>query len=278
MNLTDHRRRVDRLLCGERHVTDLDRLFADLRFTGSDLMTVREVGDFAAHRGERDKGIVMMRAADMQISSGGWVRQMIGQMPSLEEARRVGKANLRIAPDERIKTALGMTRQQAETHFLKAAKWLAEGKKPRDSQAAAFNWLATSFIWETAFTDEMLMNDFTNVLIRVGALDEENRERFGECRPFVTLYALTVMHMSHILMPDGSKAPLRLMIREETGTLRIKASIPAANIGKPVSSAVTVFETSLDAATYSGVRAESWDFDSEVPIEIGTNGKIVEIL
>ncbi len=277
MSAVEHRRRVTRLLRGERHVTDLDRLFADLRFTGSDMMIVREIGDFAAHRGERDKGIVMKRAADMQISAGAWVRQMRGQMPTLEEARRVAKANLRIAPDERIKNALGMTRKQAESHFLQAAKWLDEGKRPKDRQTAAFNWLASSFIWETAFTDEMLMYDFTNVLIKVGALDAEKRESFGECKTFVTMYALTVMHLSHILMPDGSKAPLRMMAREETGTLRIKADILAVNIGKPVSAAVSVFETSLDAATYSEVKAESWDFDSEVPIEIGPDGKIVEL-
>ena len=69
-----------------------------------------------------------------------------------------------------------------------------------------------------------------------------------------------------------------MMIGEEHGTLRIKANIPAANIGKPISVAISVFETSLDAKTHSQVSPETGDFTSEVPIEIGPNGQIVELI
>lgn len=278
MNLIEHRRRVDRLIRGERHVTDLDRLFADLRFTASDRPTVREVGDFSAHRSERDKGIIMKRAAEMQISARAWFQQMNGQVPTLEEAEKIAEVNLKIAPDHRIMEALGMSRQQAISHYRQAAKRLADGRMPKDRQKAAFNWLAGTFIWETAFNDDALMEDFADTLIEVGALDEPNRDRFFECKTFVSLHALTVMHMSRLLLPDGSSAPLRLMIREKTGTLRIKANIPIADVGKPMTCAVSVFETNLKAEAHCRVRLEIGDFASEVPIEIGQSGVIEEVI
>lgn len=278
MNLTDHRRRVDRLLRGERNVTDLDRLLSDLRFIASDRPTIREIGDFTAHRSERDKGIVMKRAAQMQISARAWFRQINGQVPTLEEAQKTAEANLKIAPEKRIMDALGMTRQQARTHYSQASKKLAKGKKPRGRQEAAFNWLVGTFVWETAFDDDELMKDFVEVLSETGALDNANRERFLQCKSFVTLHALTVMHLSRLLLPDGSSAPLRLMIREETGTLRIGANIPVADFGKPVTCSVSVFETSLEAKIHSKVRPEITDYGSERPIEIGPNGMIQELV
>lgn len=273
----DHQRRVARLLRGEQVITDLDRLFADLRTVASCPTTVREVGDFAAHRAERDKGIVMARAADMQIAARSWLRQLQGQIPTLEESAIIAEANLRTASDERIMNAIGMTRTQARSHYQQAARRLGNGRMPKPRQKEAFNWLATSFIWETAFDEDQLMQDFTEILITTGALEEKSRKEFGECKTFVTLHALTVMHMSNLLMPDRHPAPLRLMTREKTGTLRIKANIPLAHVGKPVSCIVSVFETTLDAAKYSKVQTNVSDFEAGVPIEINSEGLIVEI-
>ena len=171
-----------------------------------------------------------------------------------------------------------MTRQQARSHYLQAERKLAQGKKPSGQQEAAFNLLAGSFVWETAFNDVELIEDFAKVLLNTGALDEADRESFFARRPFVALHALTVMHMSHLLLPDGSRAPLRLMIREATGTLRIAANIRVADVGKPVTCSLSIFETSLDAKTYSKVRPQIGDFESEVPIEIGPNGILEEIV
>lgn len=277
MSQLEHQRRVARLLRGERNVSDLDRLFADLRFKSCGKEVVREVGDFAAHRAKRDKGVVMRRVEDMQTGAGAWVRQMAGQVPTLDEARRVAEANLRIASEERIRDVLGLSHQQANTHYRKADRLLAEGKRPKGRQADVFNYLAGHFIWETAFTDASLMDDFASCLLQVGALSETDRLRFNECSEFVAMYALSIMHGSKIVLPGGGKAPLRLRTREETGTLRIQANIPVDNVGKPVFCAVSVFETSLDAETYSKVSPQTGDFKTEIPIEIGPDGILVEI-
>src|SRR3546814_9947920 len=58
----DHKRRVARLIRGERKVADLHNLFSDLRMHQPGRATVQEIGHFAAHRHERDKGISLTRA------------------------------------------------------------------------------------------------------------------------------------------------------------------------------------------------------------------------
>ena len=81
MLLEDHCRRVTRLLRGERRVTDLDRLFADLRMLKPGRTSVQEIGHFAAHRDERDSGISLGRANDIQTSARLWQRQFDGGPP-----------------------------------------------------------------------------------------------------------------------------------------------------------------------------------------------------
>lgn len=56
--LNEDHNRVARLLRGERRLTDFDRLFADLRMVTPGRASVHEIGNFAAHRGERDMGTV----------------------------------------------------------------------------------------------------------------------------------------------------------------------------------------------------------------------------
>jgi hypothetical protein len=167
-----------------------------------------------------------------------------------------------------------MSRQQAKSHYKKALKKLTDGRMLNDQQELCFNWLAGTFVWEAAFNDDELMEDFTKILIDTGALNQLDQASFFECKTFVTLHALTAMHMSRLLLPDGSFGPLRLMIREETGTLRIKANILVTDVPKPVTCSLSVFETKLDANTHSIVRPEIADYESEVPVEIGKSGKI----
>src|SRR3546814_3860977 len=71
----DHKRRVARLIRGERKVADLHNLFSDLRMHQPGRATVQEIGHFAAHRHERDKGISLTRANDILPSARLWHQQ-----------------------------------------------------------------------------------------------------------------------------------------------------------------------------------------------------------
>lgn len=277
MTNLDHSRRVARLLRGERNVTDLDRLFADLRFADPGRLTVREIGDFAAHRAERDKGIVMKRASDMQTSACIWVRQLLGVAPTVEEARAAGEANLNIATDVQIKDRLNASRQQARALFRQGMKKLSTGKHIGKKERAAVNWLGGSFIWLYAFDNVQLVKDLADVLNATGALDAVDRDAFMACASFISLHALTLMHGARLLLPDGETALLRLAVQQKTGTLRITAEIPVEHIGKPFGVRVSLFETDLNAADYcvSGLIVDGTA--GNAPVEIGADGRLVEI-
>lgn len=78
----DLRVRVQRLASGRHRVEDLDRLFLGLRDRDGGRMSVREIGDFVAHRGERHKGPVTQTARDVFASVDVWSLPMRGRKPS----------------------------------------------------------------------------------------------------------------------------------------------------------------------------------------------------
>jgi hypothetical protein len=279
MTNIDHQRRAARIARGERNVTDLDRLFGDLRFAKPGRSTVTEIGDFAAHREERDKGITMNRAAEMQTSARIWVRQLLRIPPSFDEAGAAGLANLKIASDAQIKEALGVPRETARSRFIQGMNKLRDEKEKdvTDKERAAINYLGTSFIWLYAFDDKQLIGELADVLIETGALAPKDRAAFADAAPFVALHALTLLHRARLRLPDGSTAPLRLSVRPDTNTLWIKVDIPVEDIGKPIGCRIPVFETSLDAASHCAPELLDDPAMMEGPIEIGSSGQLVAI-
>ncbi|MBU0556694.1 MAG: hypothetical protein KKD64_15295 [Alphaproteobacteria bacterium] len=132
-------------------------------------------------------------------------------------------------------------------------------------------------MWLYAFDDKQLIADLCNVLVETGAMAATDRPGLVACGPFVALHALTLMHRSCLKLPDEQLAPLRVAVREETGTLRIKADIPVKNISNPIGCSVTVFETGLDAATHCEPRTLA---DPELlagPLEVDREGRLASL-
>lgn len=250
MILEDHRRRVARLLRGERKVSDIERLILDLRMLKPGRASVREVGHFAAHREERNSGISLERANDIQTSVKLWQKQLDGIVPDVDHLKEAGRANLNIIPDERIQELLGISRQTAEQTFAKALRKYAAGRPLKHREAEVLKIFGLSMCWQFALDDRTLSSDVTDLLILEGTLLEAERARFGDVSQFLALYALSIMHGSRLQMADGTTSLLRLAASKESGCLRIKAEIPIIDRPKPVVSSVTLFETSLAAAIY----------------------------
>lgn len=267
MLLEDHRLRVARLLRGERRVSDMERLFSDLRLIKPGHAGVREVGHFAAHREERDSGISLRRANDIQTSAKLWQKQFQGVPPNVDHLREAGRANLNIISDDRIRDRLGISRQTAEQSFAKALRKYSAGRPLKHREVEVLKVLGLTMMWQVALNDRTLSLDFTDLLVLEGALPETERKNFAEISQFIALYALSIMHGARLKMADGAITQLRLAASEETGCLRIKAEIPIGGGPKPVTSSVPLFETSLAAATHCDRRILAF-MEGPVPVEI----------
>jgi hypothetical protein len=267
MLLEDHRRRVARLLRGERKVTDLHCLFSDLRMYEPGRASVQEIGHFAAHRHERDAGISLTRANDIQTSARLWHLQCDLTKPSAEHLKEAGRANLRIMPDEQIKRKLGISRQTAEQSFNKAIKKFEAGGRLKTREVRVLTVFGLNMMWQYAFSDNTLWLDFLHLLLEEGSLAKEDRPSLEPVSTFVSLYALSIMHGARLKMADGRKAELRLAVSDQGGFLRIKADIPVTDTPKPITTSVPLFETTLSASDHCDPNLLSF-IDEPIPVEI----------
>lgn len=266
MLLEDHKRRVARLLRGERRVADLDRLFADLRMVKPGRASVQEIGHFAAHRAERDSGISLKRANDVQTSAALWHRQLQGIRPSVAELKMAAQANLNIMPEHRIRERLGISRQTAEQSFNKGIKKLEAGRPLKTREREVVNVFGFSMMWQYALDDHILKSDFIDLLIMEGALQVAARADFEHGSHFIGLYALSIMHGARLKMANGQMTQLRLAA-SNSGMLRIKAEIPVADRPKPVTISVPLFETSIAAHVHCDPEILC-RFEEAIPVEI----------
>jgi len=267
MLLEDHTRRVARLVRSERKVTDLHALFSDLRMHQPGRASVQEIGHFAAHRHERDAGISLARANDIQTSARLWHLQFGGTALSAEQLKEAGRANLRIIPDERIKERFGISRQTAEQSFNKAIKKFEAGLSLKEREFELLKMFCLSMMWQYAFSAGTLCSDFVDLLVEEGALAEEGRSNFEPVSTFLSLYALNIMHGARLRMADGQMAQLRLAASGEDGFLRIKAEIPISDTPKPIIASVPMFETTLVAVDHCDALLLTV-FDEPIPAEI----------
>jgi hypothetical protein len=199
----DHTRRVARLVRGERKVTDLHVLFSDLRMNQPGRASVQEIGHFAAHRHERDAGISLARANDIQTSARLWHLQFDDSSLTAEQLKEAGRANLRIIPDQRIKGILGISRQTAEQSFNKAIKKFEAGLPLKEREFLVLKTFGLSMMWQYAFSDGTLCADFVDLLVEEGALAEDARSSFGPVSTFLSLNALNIMHGARLRWPTA---------------------------------------------------------------------------
>lgn len=275
MLIEDHKRRVARLLRSERKVTDLHNLFSDLRMHQPGRASVQEIGHFAAHRHERDAGISLARANDIQTSARLWHLQRDITKPSAEHLKEAGRANLRIIPDERIKEKLGISRQMAEQSFNKAIRKFEAGCPLKEREVQILTVFGLSMMWQFAFSDKTLWLDFVDLLVEEGSLSEEDRSSFEPVSTFVSLYALNIMHGARLKMANGKIARLRLAESEQGGFLRIKAELPVSDTPKPITMSVPMFETAMMASDHCDPKLLTI-IDEPIPAEI-EGGRLVAL-
>jgi dsDNA-binding SOS-regulon protein len=272
MKATELRHRVERYIRGDCRVVDLDRIFLGLRDRCYGLASIREIGDFVAHREQREKGPVTDKVRDIQLSLESWLKQGEGKIPDLAAAKRISAANLRTATDAQLAQRLGLRREVVKSVLAQAIKKMESDRfdKMTQRERAVFNYLAAAFIWNPAFTDEQVAEDLATVLIKAGALLKEERNAFNANHAFLALYVTALMHDSAVVMDDGSRFELVAGFANKENRIEVKARIELAGWGKPVTAPVCVFWTKLICSEDLAAMPGAWSG----AIEIDLSGRL----
>lgn len=247
MKPTELRKRVERYLRGDCRVADLDRIFLGLRDRCHGLASIREIGDFVAHRDQREKGAVTDTVRDIHLSLDSWLHQGEGRFPDLAKAKRICAANLRTATDAQLDARLGLRRELVRSVLAQAIRKMEADRfeKVTKREQAVFNYLAGAFIWNPAFTDEQVGGDLAALLTKAGALRPEERAAFDANHDFLALYVTALMHDSAVVMDDGSRFELFAGFDNDQRRIEVKALIELAGWGKRVTAPVCIFWTRL---------------------------------
>ena len=282
MLVDDLRVRARRLLSGRHRVEDLDRLFLGLRDRDGGRMSVREIGNFVAHRGERHKGPVTQTARDVFTSVDVWSLHMRGRKPSKSDISRAARANFRLASDTQLKQSCGLRRPIVRRRLESSLKKFARNEVLSDQEADVLSFLGNRFIWKPAFSDDQLFNEFCDALVQSAIVPRPEAASLNGAKTFLTLYAIALMHGVAIEFDNGTKSQLRAGFANRQRRLEVKVLITFEELSKPLMAPICMFLTSLDPDSHctpdllelgEGVLADAW----KSPIEVGDNDKLTLI-
>ena len=276
MRPTELRQRVERYIRGDRRVEDLDRIFLGLRNRCYGLTSIREIGDFVAHRDRRDKGPVTETVRNIHLSLDSWLHQGEGRFPDLAKAKQISAANLRTATDAQLDGRLGLRREVVKSALSQAIKKMEADHFERVTrrEQAVFNYLAGAFIWNPAFTDDQVGEDLATVLTKAGALLPQERAAFDANHAFLALYVTALMHDSAVVMEDGSRFDLVAGFANDENRIEVKARIELAGWGKQVTAPVCIFWTTLLAADHCSDELVNARENWSGAIEIDASGRL----
>ena len=153
---------------------------------------------------------------------------------------------------------------------------------PTATEIKVLNYLGNRFIWKPAFTSEQLFGDFKEVLTRNNIVAKTDIAILNEAEAFVSLYALSVMHGSTIVLDDTNKARLYAGFANRDGFLEIKVEILFSELSKPLMAPVCLFLTDLRAEGHCdpdlGASADTALFNSwNFPIDIDRDNRLCRI-
>lgn len=261
---TNLRVRVERLLRDDFRVEDLTTLLLAMRFRSGGRETVREIGDFVAHRDERTKGIITRSTRDFFITLKFLVPYIpvagsnppplsIANLPA--SIREFLPASLRQINNDMLQKETGLKRATAEK-LLKTInsnlKTNADGTlflaQSTPDQLRLIQCLAGVITSKSAFDGDRLFQEFSEALIGNNLLAKNELKAFAKISPALSLYAVSVMHKCVIDLGDGSTATLGAMANTGHGKVGVFAhSAVKAEDGKDRIIAGSIFETGLNA-------------------------------
>jgi hypothetical protein len=221
---------VRRMLKKDIRPEDLMSLFIYVRDRCDGRESIREVGDFVAHRTDRTKGLVTRRARDFFVSFRFWVfldelewKINPNQLPRY--FREVLWSHFRRESDERIRSASGFSKAEVGKRLPLLIRGLRVNSNRTIRLNPFYTWperrliegLSYTFNFAVpAFTGDTLFADFIAVLRSNGLLENSEIPEFMAVRSWAVLFAASFMHNCLIRFEDGHE--LRLTLRTRSGS------------------------------------------------------------
>lgn len=250
---------------------------------------MREIGDFVAHHGERQKGIITRTTRDWfvivrfmmpRFGPGGPQSLDVRSLPSTTPLFL--SATMRRMDHRSLKSDTGLGRASAERSLQRLLGHLIENSDSTyrlegvsEPEWAVFKCLVSHIIVEPAFTGDRLFDDFSATLRSHGLLRKEELRRFDELKNVVGLFAISQMHNCRVKISEKFSARLSFAADISSGQLNVKTSAPAFNEGlaNEVSVASDIFTMMAQPTLCCTDRLLSWSVDA-LDLEVGSDMKL----
>ena len=282
--------RVQRLLRGDTNPhEDLTAVFLARRDYSGGPACVVEVGNFIAHRGERNVGIITREAREFFAI----VRFLFPQpKPALslsdlpKNFSELLSGTFRRVDNATLRSRLNLKRQVAERHLNGMLSRIQKDTKgslflswPTEQDVALINCLLGQIVVRPAFSNQQLTTELSAVLLANDLLREEEQRAFQQLGTLIGLFAVSQMHRCVVDLGDGTKAELRAGATHSQREIFVNAAAELFGVnptGKVLISA-NFFATNIDVVANAepdlhppSDQQTEWPF----PIQLGPDGKL----
>jgi hypothetical protein len=291
------RRRVERLLQGERRPDDLTRIFMHMRDRSDGRESVQEIGDFVAHQNDRIKGLVT-RSSRRRFKELQFQLEYIldGEMKS--ESLPQGVKDFLLYNVENLDNSYfkkgSISRSNAyhlvqsinkKLKLLDNGRWSAYDTQSgswliTDEEIALFNKLLHVLVIAPVFTGEQLCQDIKGALKINALLRKGEMKAFNDAFAFIQLYAVSVMNGSTIVLQDGSKATLVASTDprvNETVSVLIEMTLPFSG-NRSIKFAPCMFTTNCKHTEHCQDELLAQDRPRNLPLDVKEDGRLGRVV
>lgn len=232
---------VRRILRDDYSADDFSTLLLALRGRSGGRQTIQEIGNFIAHRAERDQGIATERAEDffihMQFHAIRFVEKRTVDLSDLPPFfPQYLDATFRLTDDDILRRDTGLNRRQAKRALETTKNHIltdpSSGKLfilPTADDVVILRCLTRYIISKPAFTGDMFFREMISILRAQNLLRASEVPHFSVHKNTLILYVVALLHGCTLRFGKGNYAWLMADIDFETATIEVNSTVWSPN-------------------------------------------------